>query len=161
MFLLNISGTSLGLMMCLDFQLFGFNLMLGLAIDESYFEYLTLASMATFFGLLLKMKLAFMAVRMQNANNPMILDRTMANPITRYAVKLMAVITIFYIASFYIMPYYWFAYYMIAFYTYGIPQIFHSAKIGSRNCFRWKYQSLLWIQPLITPIFTKGYHHNF
>jgi hypothetical protein len=38
-FLLNVSGYSLGILMCWDFQLFGFNMMLGLAIDSAYFEY--------------------------------------------------------------------------------------------------------------------------
>lgn len=159
--MLNISGTSLGIMMCWDFQQFGFNMMLGLAVDETFFEYLTLASIATFFSVLVKMRLAINAVRIQNVNHPMILDRSFKNPVIAYSCKLMLCISIFYIASFYMMPYYWYNYYLIAFYTYGIPQIYHSAKIGSRNCFRWKYQFLLWLPPLIIPIFVKGYDNNF
>lgn len=135
--MLNVSGTSLGIMMCWDFQLFGYNMMLGQAIDSIYFEYLTLASIAVFFSVLVKMRLAFMSIRLQNANNPRIYERNMQNPVIMYSIKLLIFITVFYIASFYVMPYYFFNYYMIPFYLFGIPQILHSAKVGSRNCFKW------------------------
>ena len=123
--------------MCWDFQLFGFNMMLGLAIDSEYFEYLTLASISVFFSVLVKMRLAFMSVRLQNSNSPRIHDRSINNPVVFYAIKLLVFITIFYIASFYVMSYQWFDYYMIPFYLFPLPQIWFSAKVGSRNCFKW------------------------
>lgn len=49
-FLFKVSPTSLAIQMCLDFQFFGFNMLLGLQIESNYFEYLTLASICLFFG---------------------------------------------------------------------------------------------------------------
>merc|ERR1711953_743943 len=100
-FLYKISPTSLGLLMCLDFQFFGFNMLLGLAMESIYFEYLTLASIALFFSVLVKMRLAFMAVRFQNANNPNINERNCSNPVISFAIKVLVFLSVFYIASFF------------------------------------------------------------
>ena len=77
------------MLMCLDFQFFGFNMLLGLAMESIYFEYLTLASISLFFGVLVKMRLAFMAVRMQHANNPNINERNCSNPVISFAIKVL------------------------------------------------------------------------
>ena len=76
------------ILMCWDFQLFGYNMMLGLAIDSAYFEYLTLASIGVFFSVLVKMRLAFMSIRLQNQNHQFINERNMRNPVISFAVKL-------------------------------------------------------------------------
>ena len=86
-FLFKVSPTSLAIQMCLDFQFFGFNMLLGLQLESNYFEYLTLASICLFFGVLVKMRLAFIAVRFQNNNHPNINDRSCANPVISFAIK--------------------------------------------------------------------------
>lgn len=102
-----------------------------------------------------------MSIRLQNTNNPRINDRSLSNPVIFFAVKLLVFITIFYIASFYIMSYQWWSWYMMPFYLFPLPQLWWSAKIGNRNCFKWQYQILLWPQSIIVPIFVKGYNDNF
>jgi hypothetical protein len=86
---------------------------------------------------LVKMRLAFMAIRSQHANDPMINDRSIGNPVIMFAFKLLVFITVFYIGSFYVISYQWFSYYMIPFYLFPLPQIWHTAKTGTRNCWKW------------------------
>jgi hypothetical protein len=160
-FLYSISPASIGIMLCLDFQYFGFNMLLGLAMESIYFEYLTLASIALFFGVLVKMRVAFIAVRIQNANNPNIAERTCANPVIAYAIKCLISLSVFYILSFFIMVYRWYTYYLIPFYLFPIFQIWMSAVIGNRKVFKWQYQLLLWPPTLIIPVFMRGYDNNF
>ena len=160
-FLYNISPGSIGVMLCLDFQYFGFNMLLGLAMESIYFEYLTLASIALFFGVLVKMRVAFIAVRLQNANNPNIAERTCANPVISYAIKCLVALSVFYIVSFFIMVYQWYTYYLIPFYLFPILQIWMSALVGNRKSFKWQYQLLMWPQTLIIPVFMRGYDKNF
>jgi hypothetical protein len=112
-----------------------------------------------------------MAIRSQHVNDPRINDRSIGNPVIMFAFKLLVFITVFYIGSFYVISYQWFNYYMIPFYLFPLPQIWHTAKTGTRNCWKWyflkspmkprQYQLLLWPSSLIIPIFTKGYDGNF
>lgn len=129
--------------MCLDFNLFGLNIILGLN-SARYFEYLAMSGASVFCTLITRMRLAFIVVRMQNLNNPQIYNRAFSNPFIKYIVKLTIFISIFYVGSFFIIPYYWFNYYLMVFYVYPIIQIIHTAKTGSRKCFKWQYQLLQW-----------------
>ena len=120
-----------------------------------------MASIGLFFGCLVKMRLAFMAVQFQNANNENLNQRNCSNPVMNFAIKVLVSMSVFYIASFFIMVNWWYSYYLIAFYFFPILQIWKSARIGTRKVFKWQYQLLLWPQSVIIPIFLKGYNDNF
>lgn len=138
-FLYVISPISLGMQMCLDFQLFGINIIIGLGQSNNYseFQYLTMAGIAVFFSIVVKMRLAFMAVRMQHYQNPLIFERNCRNPLFIYAFVLGTFIFICYVSSFFVMTYKWYNYVLMLFYLFPLPQILHSAKVGSRKCFKW------------------------
>lgn len=160
-FFYKVDPYSQAVLMILDFQFFGFNMFQGLSIAGNYFEYLTMASIGLFFGCLVKMRLAFMAVQFQNANNENLNQRNCSNPVMNFAIKVLVSMSVFYIASFFIMVNWWYSYYLIAFYFFPILQIWKSARIGTRKVFKWQYQLLLWPQSVIIPIFLKGYNDNF
>jgi len=120
-----------------------------------------MASISLFFGCLVKMRLAFMAVRFQNANNENLNLRNCANPIMKFAIMVLVSMSIFYIASFFVMVHSWYSYYLLPFYLFPVFQIWFSAKLGTRVVFKWQYQLFLWPQSVIIPIFVKGYPDNF
>ena len=160
-FFYKVEPYSQAIQMILDFQFFGFNMFQGLSIASAYFEYLTMASIGLFFGCLVKMRLAFMAVQFQNANNENLNQRNCSNPVMNFAVKVLVSMSVFYIASFFIMINWWYSYYLIPFYLFPVLQIWKAAKLGTRKVFKWQFQLLLWPQSLIIPIFLKGYDNNF
>ena len=86
---------SIAIIMIIDFQFFGFNMLLGLSIDAGFFEYLTMTSISLFFGCLVKMKMAFMAMKMQNGNNPNLNQRNCSNPIMSFAIKVLISMSVF------------------------------------------------------------------
>jgi hypothetical protein len=151
-----MSATSLSLIVCLDFQFFGYNLVLGLLTNVELFGYMSLASVSVFFCILVKIRIAYSVLQVQNQHHPRIEDRNWGNPVVGWGTKLSIFVVVCYGVSFFIMGTVNFDYWIMGFYIFPIPQILHSAKYGSRNCFKWQYQVVLWGQSICIPIFLKG-----
>ena len=148
------------MIIALEFQLFGYNLVLGLLNNIDYFGYMSFIGVCIFFGILIKLRVTFNIINIQNGFDDANV-RDVNNPIMLWGFKLMVFVTIFYILSFFVMGEFFYDYYLYAFYTFGFPQIWFSAKYGSRNCFKWQYQVIFWSQTIVVPVFLKGYDGNF
>jgi hypothetical protein len=61
---MNLSTTTLLFMIFWDVQCFIINMMIGLMYETQYFEFMTLAAVSYFYGVIVKMRLAFTVFRL-------------------------------------------------------------------------------------------------
>lgn len=67
-FLRGVSTCSLGIIIAQEFQLFGYNLVLGLLNNIDFFGYLSFIGVCIFFGILIKLRITFNVINIQNEN---------------------------------------------------------------------------------------------